>query len=94
MADPVDLAPTVLPGGGRADHAWSLLSENMRTVFRVTIAAGARQRLVMGTPRTLRALAKRGLVEPGDLRTLTPAGRELLLWAMNPTNIQLGPDRG
>lgn len=94
MADTTALTPTTLPGGGRADHAWSLLSENMRTLFRVTMATGARQRLVMGTPRTLRALARRGLVEPGDLRMLTPAGQALLLWAMNPTNIQLRPDRG
>jgi hypothetical protein len=88
------LTPTTLPGGGRADHAWSLLSENMRTLFRVTITAGARERLVMGTVRTLRALARRGLVEPGDLHRLTPAGRALLVWATNPTNIQLRPSRG
>jgi hypothetical protein len=66
----------------------------MRTLFRVTINAGARQRLVMGTTRTLRALARRGLVEPNDLRMLTPTGQALLLWAANPTNIQMGPDRG
>lgn len=94
MTDSVDLAPVTLPGGGRADHAWSLLSENMRTLFRVTVHAGGRDRLAMGTPRTLRALSRRGLVDAEDLGKLTPAGRALLEWAMNPTNINLGPGRG
>jgi hypothetical protein len=89
MTEDVALAPVTLPGGGRADHAWSLLSENMRTLFRVTVHAGARDRLVMGTPRTLRALARRGLTDTGDLHRLTPTGRALLNWATNPTNIHL-----
>lgn len=95
MTEEVPLAPVTLPGGGRADHAWSLLSENMRTLFRVTLtAAGPRSvRLAMGTDRTLRALARRGLVESPDRNRLTPAGRVLLNWAANPTNIRTAGDR-
>lgn len=85
-----------LPGGGHAREAWDLLSQNMRTLFRVTLTTHGpdASRLVMGQPRTLAALSRRGLVEPRDRMRLTPDGRALLNWAANPTNIQGGRRRG
>jgi hypothetical protein len=91
MTRTVPVSRVELPGGGYADHTWGLLTENMRTSFRVTLATHGPDatHLVIGTPRLLAALTRRGLVDTGERHRLTPTGRALLRWAANPTNIQV-----
>ena len=75
---------TPLPVSGYAEYVWVSLSENMKTAFRVSATAGRTEHLVMGTPRLLNALARRGLVEPRNLHQLTENGRGLMQWLRSP----------
>jgi hypothetical protein len=72
---------TPLPDGNYAEHVWSSISPAMRQVL---AAATGGSRSVLGQPRTLDALARRGLVRTAghgsDSGWLTDQGAALVDW--------------
>ena len=75
---------TPLPGGGYAERTWSSLSWSQRSVLEIALKAVDWTLLPLAQPRTLTALARRGITTYAWNRRLTDRGIALLRWRRSP----------
>ena len=74
-----------LPGGGNAHDTWASLSQSQRTAIEIAVHLHDRVLIPMFIqPRTLAALARRGLTRHDIRRRLTERGEALARWRHSP----------